>query len=229
MNLKKIHFGVAPVIGVSSFQTPVRFIPNNVFFLLSLQTTMTPTRSVGQSAFFSKASKSIASCGGSIVQKLASRSITGNGLQIQIHQHVGFKVHVVWHVFDKHNKKSVRCFERIFSEINALDVFCKQLKDGAFEGLCDCVCNRFIEWMNDKIRPCTLEHSSQEHIRQYVFLRSWERSEEVQQQRRNYFECLCPVSSSCGVGTSIWDSDPDTANLVRYCQLFVNIHRNITG
>jgi hypothetical protein len=56
---------------------------------------------------------------------------------------------------------------------------------------CYCVCNRFIERMNDKIRLCTLEHSSQEHIRQYVFLRSWERSEQVQKQRRIYFECLC--------------------------------------
>ena len=28
---KNLHFGVAPVIGVSSFPTPVRLIPNNVF------------------------------------------------------------------------------------------------------------------------------------------------------------------------------------------------------
>jgi hypothetical protein len=77
----------------------------------------------------------------------------------------------IWSGMFSTDKKSVRCFERIFSEINALDAFCKELKDGAFEGLCDCVCNRFIEWMNDKIRLCTLEHSSQEHIRQYVFLR----------------------------------------------------------
>ena len=97
---------------------------------------MTPTRSVGQADFFSKSSKSNASCGASIVHKLASRSITGNGLQIQIHQHVDFKVHLVWHVFDKHNKKSVRCIERIFSEINALDAFCKQLKMGLLK---DCV------------------------------------------------------------------------------------------
>jgi len=125
----------------------------------------------------------------------------------------------IWSGMFSTDKKSVRCFERIFSEINALDAFCKELKDGAFEGLCDCVCNRFIEWMNDKIRLCTLEHSSQEHIRQ-CFSTFWERSEQVQKQRRNYFECLCPVSSTYGVGTAIWDSDPDTANLVRYCNLF---------
>jgi len=29
---QKIHFGVAPVVGVSSFPTPVNFIPNNLFF-----------------------------------------------------------------------------------------------------------------------------------------------------------------------------------------------------
>jgi len=74
--------------------------------------------------------------------------------------------------------------------------------------------------MNDKIRLCTLEHSSQEHIRQNIFRRSWERSEQVQKRRRNYFECFCPGSSSYGVGTAIWDTDPDTANLVRYCNMF---------
>ena len=33
---KKIHFGVAPVVGVSSFPTLVRFVPTNVFFSFSL-------------------------------------------------------------------------------------------------------------------------------------------------------------------------------------------------
>jgi len=61
---------------------------------------MTPTRSVGQ-ADFSKSSRTNASNGASIVHKLASRSLTGNGLRIHIHQHAGFKVYLVWHVFNK--------------------------------------------------------------------------------------------------------------------------------
>ena len=146
MNLKKIHFGVPPVIEVYLSQHLP--ISSQLSFLLSFQTTMNPTRSVGQ-ANFSKSSHNIASNGSFIVHKLASRSITENGLQIHVHKHVGFKLHLVWHVFDKHNT-SVKCFERIFPDFNDLYDFCKQLKNGAFEGLCDCVCSRFFEWM-DKI------------------------------------------------------------------------------
>jgi len=69
-------------------------------------------------------------------------------------------------MFSTNNKNSVRCLERGFSGFKALGDFCKQLKNGDIEGLCDCVCNRFIEWMNDKIKPCTMEHSTQDQIRQ---------------------------------------------------------------
>jgi len=122
-------------------------------------------------------------------------------------------------ILSKNNYKSVRCLERFFSEFKAFDDFCTQLKNGAFEGLCDCVCTRFIEWMDGKIKPCIFEHSTHGEFRQFVFLRSWERSEQVQNRRRDYFECLCPVSSSYGVGNNIWDNVPDTANLVRYSSL----------
>jgi len=176
---------------------------------------MTPTRSVGQADFFSLSSLSINSTGTSIVRRLASRSVTGNGLGIHVHQHAGFKLHLVWHVFDKHKNKSVKCFEIIFPELNDLYDFCKHLKDGAFQGLCDCVCDHFMEWMDDKINSCTLKHSTQDQLRLSIFLPSTVRS-----QNRNYFECPCPVSSSYAVGTTIRDCDPDIANLVRYCNLF---------
>jgi hypothetical protein len=188
--------------------------------LISFQNIITPTTSIGQANFFSKSSQIVGSRRTSIVQRLASRSTTDNELQIQVHQHCNYKLHLVWHMFDKNNKNSVRCLERIFSEPKALNDFWNQLKDGAFEGLCDCVCIRFIEWMNDKIKPCFSEHSTLEQLRRYVFLRSWERSEEIQKLKRNYFDCICPVSSSYGIGIIIWDEDPDTAKLVRYNELF---------
>jgi hypothetical protein len=155
MNLKKIHFGVAPVVGVSSFPTPVNFIHNVFFPSLSLlfQNIMAPTRSVGQANFVSLSSQSIRSRGSSIVHQLASRSITGNGLGIHVHRHVGFILHLVWHVWDKHNNKSVKCFERIFPNFDDLYNFFKHLQDGAFEGLCNCVSDRFMQWMNEKLTP----------------------------------------------------------------------------
>ena len=175
MKLKKIHFGVAPVVVVSSFPTPVNFIPNNLFFpslSLLFQTIMAPTRSVGQANFISLSSQSIGSRGSSIVHQLASRSITGNGLGIHVHRHVGFKLHLVWHVLDKHNNKSVKWFERIFPNFDDLYNFFKHLKDGAFEGLCDSVCDHFMKWMDDKINSCNLEYSKQDQLRLSIFLPS---------------------------------------------------------
>jgi hypothetical protein len=149
-------------------------MPNSsqlISFLLSFQTIMNPTRSVGQANFFSCSSQSIGSIGLSIVNKLTSRSITENGLRIHVHQHVGFKLHLAWHVFDKYNNKSVRCFERIFPELNDLYDFCKHL-NGAFTGLCDCVCSPFDQWMAGKFNPYFLQHSTKEQLRQFVFLPS---------------------------------------------------------
>jgi len=60
-------------------------------------------------------------------------------------------------------------FRKDFSEPKALNDFWKQLNDGAFEGLCDCLCTRFMEWMNDKIKPCFSLHSTLEQLRRYVF------------------------------------------------------------
>jgi len=141
---------------------------------------MNPTRRVGQANFFSFSSQSIGSKGSSIVNKLASRSITKNGLRIHEYQHVGFKLHLVWHVFNKHNNTSIKCFERIFPEFNDLYDFCKHLKDVAYEGLCDCVCSCIFEWMDDKLTTCTLEHS-QARIRRYVSV--------VQNRKPDYYEC----------------------------------------
>ena len=129
---------------------------------------------------------------------MASVCLTGNGLRIQIHQHIGFLLHIVCNVTDHNNFKATRCLERVFTKYGDLLDFCVQLKNGAFEGLCDCVCTHFIEWMEDKIKPCLLEHFTQ--IRQSYVLRSWERTEQETNQRRNFFQCMCPASSSYEVG-----------------------------
>ena len=121
--------------------------------LISFQHMMTPTRSVGQANFFSKTSQTIDLKGTPIVRVLASRCITRNGLRIQTHQHIGFKLHLDWHVTDNNNHKSLRYLERGFSEYGSLLDFCTQLKNGVFEGLCYCVCTHFIEWKEEKLNP----------------------------------------------------------------------------
>ena len=101
---------------------------------------MNPTTSVGQ-ANYSTASKSITSKNTSIIHRLTSRQLTAQGLQI----HIGFLVHLVWYVNKPNNIKVKRCWERVFTQYRDLHNFCKDLKDGAFEGLCNCVGTHFSE------------------------------------------------------------------------------------
>ena len=51
------------------------------------------------------------------------------GLQIHIHQHIGFLV-LVWSVSKPNNIKVKRCLERVFTQYSDLHNFCKDLKDG---------------------------------------------------------------------------------------------------
>jgi len=152
---------------------------------------MTPTRSVGQANFYSKASKSITSKNTSIIHKLTSRQLTAQGLQIHIHQHIGFLVHLVWYVNKPNNIEVKRCLERVFTQYRYLHNFCKDLKDGAFEGLCNCVGTHFREWMNDKINLCTVDDETH-----YFFKRAYILRRNVDSLKRDFFTCTCPVSSS---------------------------------
>jgi len=97
--------------------------------VISFQHIMTPTTSVGQ-ANFSKTFQSINSTGMSIVRKLASRRLKGNGLRIQIHRHIGFLLHNVCHVTNHNNFKTTKCLERVFTKYGDLHDFCIELKTG---------------------------------------------------------------------------------------------------
>jgi hypothetical protein len=75
--------------------------------------------------------------GASIVGRLHSRSLTGRNLHIQVHQHFGRRLHLVWE-YGSTGRQEV-CAERIFAMTDELYDFCKQIKESGIEGLCDCV------------------------------------------------------------------------------------------
>ena len=152
---------------------------------------MTPTRCVGQANFFSTSSKSITSKNTSIIHKLTSRQLTAQGLQIHIHQHIGFLVHLVWYV-NKPNIMVKRCLERGFTQYRDLHNFCKDLKDGAFEGLCNVVGTHFSEWINDKIKLCTVDDETHS-----LFQRAYILRRDVNNLKRDFFTCTCPVVLFC--------------------------------
>ena len=110
---------------------------------------MSLTRSIGQGNFHSQFNHD----GTSIVKRLASRSLTGRGLQIKIHQHIGYRLHLLWNSTNDERARSM-CIERVFLTYHEVSDFCETLTSKAFEGMCDCACINVREWFEDKVEPC---------------------------------------------------------------------------
>jgi len=134
------------------------------------------------------------------MQHLSSRGwppalLQGKVSKIRTHQHIGFKLHLFWHVTSI-GKKSLRCMERVFSMYGDLQEFCDETMDGALEGLCDCVGVHFLQWFEDKVERCCMEPSTQSQTKLSYVPRSWVRTLQETERRRKWFCCGCPVSSS---------------------------------
>jgi hypothetical protein len=70
--------------------------------------------------------------GSSIVQRLVTRSITANDLDVHVHQHQGYDVHLKWFCLPDE-----MCMQRTF--MWGIDCFVNELLDGGAQDLCDCV------------------------------------------------------------------------------------------
>jgi hypothetical protein len=90
----------------------------------------------------------------SIVARLVSRSITGRRLDLQVHQHNGYGLHLVWE-----HKKSEICFERCFNNYSEIEGFCEELVNGMLEGICGCVSEDICCVLGeDKSKMCYTEN-----------------------------------------------------------------------
>ena len=98
--------------------------------------------------------------GSSVVQRFATRSITGRGLGLNVHQHVGFRLHLEWQ--EENNTR--RYFERLFETFKGVDQFCDDMLDGGLEGLCDCVGDGFTILLEEKVKICRLKPTPQSQL-----------------------------------------------------------------
>ena len=65
----------------------------------------------------------------SIFTRLESQTLTGNKLQLNIHQYLGYNVLVTWMISTtKHFSSADRCFERWFDNYEECDSFCQWLR-----------------------------------------------------------------------------------------------------
>jgi hypothetical protein len=62
--------------------------------------------------------------------------LSGRKLGIAVHQHLGYRLHLVW---GGKGRFTERCVERRFRAYEDVSSFCADLTDGGCEGLCDCV------------------------------------------------------------------------------------------
>lgn len=88
---------------------------------------MNLTKSVGQANHH--CNLPLRSAGTSVVQRLASLSIAGRGLGIELHQHIGYRLHLVWHVTE-HGKTTTRCLVRVFGMFEDVHQFRNDIVDG---------------------------------------------------------------------------------------------------
>jgi hypothetical protein len=95
----------------------------------------------------------------SIVERLVSWSLTGRGLDITVHQHYGFRLHLLWKCNGKSCKRLESCFERHFFNYTDLKTFCSELTTGGLEGLCDCVSEDVCKFV--KVKACNRNPKTQ--------------------------------------------------------------------
>jgi len=157
---------------------------------------MAPTRSVGQANFFPKSTQVDRT---SIIGSLTSRTLTGQSLNISIHQHIGYKLHLLWQ--NTTSPHDLRCIESKFCMYDSLQDLCNELKNGALEGLCNCVSDYFLEEINDKVKRCDMGpcRRSQKNISPPP--RHWVRTlQDIDTKNRWWSPCRCPkapVSPFC--------------------------------
>ena len=179
---------------------------NNTFlcFARCLQSTShtnmyTPRHGLGKSS--SRMCLSLSAINASIVTRLASRALTGKCLHLNIHQHLGFSVHVTWRISAdvtmKYYSATERCFARCFDTNDEYDAFCEELKQIPIDGLCDSM--GYMEYMLRLLQALNRIH------RCHLYpLPTAETMDKPKWKRRalesdGLFRCPCPISSSARV------------------------------
>jgi len=84
-------------------------------FSFSVNTSSTEYENNGQGNFFLNSYMWISISASSIIMRLTSISLTGQSLQIKVHQPFSLRLHLVWEYEPGNVKKKESCTERIFS------------------------------------------------------------------------------------------------------------------
>ena len=104
----------------------------------------------GQGNLFCRIRPNVSTLGSSsILSTLSSRSLTGRGLQIEVHQHHGFRLYIICHP-DNYDVLSEFCLEREFLDYRNVIQLCKETQHGILEGMYSCIHEGDIHALGDK-------------------------------------------------------------------------------
>jgi hypothetical protein len=110
-----------------------------------------------------------------ITTKLTSRAVSGDKLNIAIHQHYARDFHLAWRVASTNEKTTL---ERYFFEEKDYTKLCEELARSPIEGVCGCLYNINAD-LPPGIEPCNMrvpivfeEDMSRERVH-YLQTRNW--------------------------------------------------------
>jgi len=101
----------------------------------------------------------------SVVQKIVFRSLTGQGLGLTVHTHIGLSFHLSWNPgFRKGSYKN--CVARHTVQSPLWRQIVRQLRGGSLVGLCKCVFGTLC-WYDDRTIPNVCFHIAQWEVNFY--------------------------------------------------------------
>jgi len=127
----------------------------------------------------------------SIEDRLTARSVTGQGLQILIHQHYGYRLHLDWRGSSSSRVPS-RFMERRFLMSGAAETFCTELCCYGLEGLCTCVYEGCYMFTHVRAPRCLRKPLMQSQ--EYLLQPKWWLK--AMQDTSDGTHCGCRISSS---------------------------------
>jgi hypothetical protein len=101
------------------------------------------TTSLGQGNSCSKSHHALNDFNLSIIKRLAYRSLCGQPLHIQIHQHFGYRIHLTWTRLGRERKEERRAIEGAFLMEEEAGNFCYQLVKGGLDGISACIASQW--------------------------------------------------------------------------------------
>jgi hypothetical protein len=151
----------------------------------------------GQGNRFSKFDHKIFRNNTSILSRLQSRTLTGRGLQIKVHQHMDRDIHFVW----RSNTLEMG-LESIIWNTWQMARFCKELQIGGLENLCDCVTDEVFQALEGKVESCYrarygIYPANKKSVKRYypANKKSIKRYLYLLPNRYGRFYCLCNITS----------------------------------